>query len=216
MALMIISLSIHTAGQPGAYGHFKYRINSDQKTICWDIRTIGVTGEYMSPAVTATHIHQAPAGSAGPPRIAFPNPTFVRTNQLGQEIRESRGCAAGPFRTGVNAPNTTTDTGTASGFRLRDIETNGGSGFFTDTHTVDFPAGAIRGQLLRSEVAVKAPKRFDAILKVHANPDEVVAPAPSNAAGVGQPGASGFYDIKINVAENTVSIFAKEFRDISG
>ncbi len=36
-------------GQPGAYGHFNFRINSDEKTVCWFIRTVGVTGGYQSP-----------------------------------------------------------------------------------------------------------------------------------------------------------------------
>lgn len=187
-------------GQPGAFGHFQFRLNSDKDTICWNIRLVGVTGEYQSPAVTATHIHQAPVGRAGPPRLAFPNPTFVRNDTNGVEIRESIGCAQGPFRTGV-APNGT-DTGSASGFTLKTLEQDGGSGFFADTHTRAFPAGAVRGQLLASEVAVKPPKRFDAILRVNALPENVVS--PTNQTGVGQQGARAAYDIKINVEENTI------------
>ena len=61
-------------GQPGATGTFDYRINSDEEIICYDLRLEGVTGEYQSPARTATHIHEAAPGMAGPPRIAFPNP----------------------------------------------------------------------------------------------------------------------------------------------
>ncbi len=150
--------------------------------------------------MTATHIHQAPAGRSGPPRLAFPNPNFVRYDITGAEIRESRGCAKGPFKTGV--PVNGRDSGTDSGFRLRDIEQDGGSGFFADTHTTAFPAGAIRGQLLPSERTVKPPGRFDAILKVNANAAGPVS--PTGQAGVGQQGATGFYDIKINVAENTI------------
>ena len=56
-------------GQPGARGIFKYGINVPENTICFNITLSGVTGNYSSPAITATHIHQAARGSAGPPRI---------------------------------------------------------------------------------------------------------------------------------------------------
>lgn len=84
---------------------------------------------------TATHIHQAAKGAAGPPRIAFPNPEKVGQTSSGAELRRSSGCAQGPFVTGLNAANTTTDTGSASGFKLADIEKDGGAGFFADVHT---------------------------------------------------------------------------------
>ena len=61
-------------GQPGATGEFNFRINSDDEVICYDITLRGVTGEYQSPAATATHIHEAAAGQPGPPRISLPNP----------------------------------------------------------------------------------------------------------------------------------------------
>jgi len=48
----------------------------------------------------------------------------------------------GPFVTGL-AP-TGTDTG--AGFHVSQIEKNP-KGFFTDSHTVDFVAGVVRGQL---------------------------------------------------------------------
>jgi hypothetical protein len=56
-------------GQPGARGIFKYGINIQENTICYNITLSGVTGEYQSPAVTATHIHEAVRGQAGPPRL---------------------------------------------------------------------------------------------------------------------------------------------------
>lgn len=55
----------------------------------------------QSPANTATHIHQAAPGSAGPPRIAFPNPQYTESGKL-----QSVGCLTGPFETGL-APNGT-------------------------------------------------------------------------------------------------------------
>ncbi|MCJ1706925.1 CHRD domain-containing protein [Microbacterium sp. VKM Ac-2923] len=128
---------VATPGQSGATGTFTFRINSDQEIICYDIRLEGVTGDYQSPAKTATHIHQAAAGQPGPPRIAFPNPAPV-----GDGPRTSSGCLQGPFTTGVVANGS--DTGT--GFSLKQIEANP-AGFTGDSHTVDFAAGVVRGQL---------------------------------------------------------------------
>ncbi|MEJ2885435.1 CHRD domain-containing protein [Actinomycetospora aeridis] len=124
-------------GQPGATGTFNYRINSDEDVICYDLTLNGITGEYQSPARTATHIHEAAEGAAGPPRIAFPNPEGEG------DTRTSSGCLQGPFTTGVMANGQ--DTGT--GFTVRQIEENP-SAFFGDTHTAEYSAGAVRGQLM--------------------------------------------------------------------
>lgn len=56
-------------GQPGARGIFKYGINVAENTICYNITLSGVTGNYSSLALTATHIHEGVAGKAGPPRL---------------------------------------------------------------------------------------------------------------------------------------------------
>lgn len=134
---MVIGMTGQPApGQPGATGTFNYRINSDEETICYDLTLQGVTGEYMSPARTATHVHEAQPGMSGPPRIAFPNPTGDG------DTRNSSGCLQGPFTTGVMANGQ--DTGT--GFSLKEIEANP-SAFFGDSHTREFTAGVVRGQL---------------------------------------------------------------------
>jgi len=91
----------------------------------------------MSPARTATHIHQAAQGKAGPPRIAFPNPEDAGDGTLRRE-----GCMQGPFTTGIMAGGA--DTG--AGFTLDQIEADPAA-FFTDTHTAKNTAGAVRGQL---------------------------------------------------------------------
>lgn len=124
-------------GEPDATGSFTFRINSELEIICYDIVLDGVTGEYESPARTATHIHQANVGEGGPPRIAFPNP-----EDTGDGTREASGCMQGPFTTGIEANGA--DTG--EGFSLAAIEANP-AGFSADTHTADFTAGAVRGQL---------------------------------------------------------------------
>ncbi|KZX20234.1 CHRD domain-containing protein [Rathayibacter tanaceti] len=129
--------SVATPGQPGATGEMTFRINSDLEIICYDITLTGVTGEYQSPAKTATHIHQAAVGKAGPPRIAFPNPAPV-----GDGPRTSSGCLQGPFTTGIQANGA--DTG--AGFSLTAIEADP-AGFAGDSHTASFAAGVVRGQL---------------------------------------------------------------------
>ena len=135
---------VATPGQPGATGTFTLRINSDLDIVCYDIALDGVTGDYMSPAKTATHIHEAAAGAAGPPRLAFPNPT-----PIGDGPRSSTGCMQGPFTTGLTPAGADADSGT--GFTLDQIEANP-AGFAADTHTVDFVAGAVRGQLTQIPV----------------------------------------------------------------
>lgn len=124
-------------GEEGATGTFTFRINSDEEIICYDIRLEGVSGDYESPARTATHIHQADAGQPGPPRIAFPNP-----ERVGDGPRTASGCMQGPFTTGIE--NDGVDTG--EGFSLAEIEANP-AGFSADSHTADFAAGVVRGQL---------------------------------------------------------------------
>ncbi|KAM0789250.1 hypothetical protein ACM66B_000093 [Microbotryomycetes sp. NB124-2] len=133
--------STPTPGEPGAYGWFQYGIYAPEEIICYNI-TIYISGNYQSPAKTATHIHEAPFGRNGPPRVAFPNPTTDSPlDEFGR--RTSIGCLQGPFTTGINATDGS-DTGT--GFSLSQIEANPPA-FFTDSHTQAFPAGALRGQL---------------------------------------------------------------------
>jgi hypothetical protein len=129
-------------GEEGAEGTFTFRINSDLEIICYDITLTGVTGDYESPADTATHIHEAAAGEPGPPRIAFPNPGPITDGE-----RTSSGCLEGPFTTGIE--NDGVDTG--EGFTLAQIEANP-AGFTGDSHTVDFAAGVVRGQLTQVPV----------------------------------------------------------------
>ncbi|WVR08827.1 hypothetical protein IAU60_005885 [Kwoniella sp. DSM 27419] len=127
-------------GLPEGWAKFQFGLDSKEDNITGWIR-----GNYSSPAVTATHIHEAVAGRAGPPRIAFPNPQPKKgeNQDLDQfSWRESLGCKQGPFTTGV--VNNGTDSGT--GFTIAKLEENP-EGFFADTHTVQFPAGAVRGQI---------------------------------------------------------------------
>ncbi|KAM0323972.1 hypothetical protein ACHAQA_008554 [Verticillium albo-atrum] len=128
-------------GEAGSMGFYHYGINSELDTICYNITLVGVTGPYDSPAVTATHIHQAAEGQAGPPRIAFPNPEPADSGP--EVIKRSSGCIQGPFETGIK-DDAGVDTG--AGFRLAQIEADPTS-FFTDSHTVVSIAGVVRAQL---------------------------------------------------------------------
>lgn len=161
--------SISTPGQPGAKGQFNYALYSDIETICYDITLTGVTGEYRSPARTATHIHEAAKGRNGPPRIAFPNPVGDDT------FRRSVGCITGPFTTGIKAADNVTDTG--AGFSLKKIEANP-AGFFTDSHTALFVAGVVRGQL-------------DQSFKIIGGGSPTGVPKPTGTGGSGSGGSGG-------------------------
>lgn len=80
---------VFTGGLPGAIGTYDFGINSDLDLICFSIKLVGFRGEYVSPAKTATHVHQAEKGKNGPPRLAFPNPVG------NGDVRYSFGCMQG-------------------------------------------------------------------------------------------------------------------------
>ncbi|KAG9248566.1 hypothetical protein BJ878DRAFT_452036 [Calycina marina] len=124
-------------GSADAVGYFNFGINSVEDTICYNITLLNVSGDYQSPAKTATHLHEAVRGASGPPRLSFPNP-------VGDDKRRvSFGCLTGPFTTGL-AAGELADSG--MGFKVAQIEVNP-EGFFADSHTVLFPLGVVRGQL---------------------------------------------------------------------
>lgn len=121
----------------GTTGYYNFGLNSKTNTICYNITLIGFRGDYQSPALTATHIHESARGLSGPPRIAFPNP-------VGDEsYANSIGCLVGPFRTGLNTTGTTTDTG--AGFNVGQIEEDPAA-FNADVHSSLAVPGAVRGQ----------------------------------------------------------------------
>lgn len=132
----------YTGGLKGAKGLYKFGINTDANLICYNITLTGFQGDYQSPAVTATHVHEAAKGKAGPPRLAFPNP-----EPIGKDVRRSVGCLQGTkdgFVTGVKNPTTGEDQG--KGFHVKRIEENP-KAFFADVHSSKAVAGAVRGQL---------------------------------------------------------------------
>lgn len=125
-------------GEEGASGDFMLWVNSELDVICYEITLEGVTGDYESPAVTATHIHDAEAGEAGPPRVAFPDPEPV-----GEGPRTSSGCMEGPFVTGVEDDDGNDE---GEGFTVSELEGNA-EHFAVDAHTENYPDGVVRAQL---------------------------------------------------------------------
>jgi len=148
---VVNSNNTYTPGADGSFGTFAFGLNAWEDVICYNI-VVYVRGQYQSPAQTATHIHQAPKGQAGPPRLAFPNP-MNKDGELGEELelRKSYGCLKGPFTTGI--VNNGVDT--AEGFTIKQLEEDP-MAFFADTHTAEFVPGAVRGQLKK----VKSEKKY--------------------------------------------------------
>ncbi len=180
-------------GEEGATGRFLFEIDAEREIICYSITLTGVTGDYQSPATTATHIHEAEAGQPGPPRIAFPNPV-----DDGSGTRVSEGCLQGPFTTGVLDAEGV-DTG--EGFSLAELETNP-AGFTGDAHTVAFPAGVVRGQLAQGALEVDEPDAFTSAFSVSATPDQVIA--SDGAEAPGEEGATGDFQFRINSDEEII------------
>lgn len=203
-AAVIANDGTPTPGEEGATGRFEYRVDADEEIICFDIRLSGVTGDYQSPALTATHIHEAEAGQPGPPRIAFPDPVDDGTG-----VRVSEGCLQGPFETGV-LDDAGVDTG--EGFSLAELEANP-AGFTSDSHTVDFPAGVVRGQLAQGALEVEEPDAFTSAFSVSATPDAVIANDGTEAPG--EPGATGDFQFRID-ADQEIICYAITLTGVTG
>ncbi|KAM0328653.1 hypothetical protein ACHAQA_005065 [Verticillium albo-atrum] len=134
-----------TGGLKGSKSWFNLGINSHEDVICYNITVSGFQGEYESPALTATHIHNGPKGESGPPRIVFPDP------EGDGDIRTSIGCIHGPFLTGVK-PNGGPDAG--EGFTLSRIEQNP-TDYYVDIHSSLAVPGAFRGQFAKAKDGCK-------------------------------------------------------------
>lgn len=101
-------------GDPDGSGYANIVINYGQGKICWGIHVTDIT----LPA-TAAHIHDAPAGVAGPVFIGLSAPSSKGA---------SSGCAI------------------VSKDLLKDIIEDP-TGYYVNVHNSDYPAGALRGQL---------------------------------------------------------------------
>src|SRR5262245_12923025 len=104
-------------GDPDGTGVATLTLNLGQGEVCFTISVSGIT----LPAILS-HIHQAPAGVAGPIVV-----TLVPPDATGH----SSGCVSGVDRD-----------------LIKDIIQHP-SGYYVNVHTTDFPAGALRGELSR-------------------------------------------------------------------
>ena len=103
-------------GDPDASGVAKLRLNSGKRTICFNVSWTDVDG-----TVTASHIHEAPAGEPGDVVVLLFEGDHAGTDS-------ESGCV------------------TASRALIKDIRSNP-SDYYVNVHSTDFPGGAVRGQL---------------------------------------------------------------------
>jgi hypothetical protein len=105
-------------GDPNATGQADLRLNQGQKEVCFDISWADVDGE-----VFAAHIHEGPAGTAGPIVVTLFTGSFAGT-------ASAEGCAEN-----VDAA------------LIKAIRKNP-SAYYVNVHSrPNFPGGAVRGQL---------------------------------------------------------------------
>ena len=102
-------------GDADGTGTARLRLNSGQRTVCFTVTVRNIE------APTAAHIHEAPAGSAGP--IVVPL-----------------------FNTPSGSPATISGCVTSSRAQIKEIRQNPGA-YYVNVHNPQFPEGAIRGQL---------------------------------------------------------------------
>jgi hypothetical protein len=107
------------AGDPNATGTALFRLNPSEGLVCFHVV---ITGE--SQPIVAMHIHQAPAGTAGPVVIPLITPTASGS------VQQSKGCVA------------------ADPALIRQVMASPAQ-FYVNVHTKTFPAGAARGQLVK-------------------------------------------------------------------
>ncbi len=103
---------VPTLGDLDGTGRATIRINPRKGEICYQLRVAGI-----APA-TAAHIHEAPAGTAGPVVVGLTAPTSGT----------SKGCVA---------------ISTARAQEIIDDPAD----YYVNVHNAPFPGGALRGQL---------------------------------------------------------------------
>ncbi|HVM38870.1 MAG TPA: CHRD domain-containing protein [Sphingomicrobium sp.] len=106
------AVEVPVAGDPDGTGTAVLRINPGQGQLCYTLTVSGI-----APA-TAAHIHEAPAGSAGPVVVGLAAPTSGSSSGCVSIDREE----------------------------ARDIIRNP-ENYYVNVHNREFPGGALRGQL---------------------------------------------------------------------
>ncbi len=101
-------------GDPDGSGTALVSVNPSDERLCYELNVAGI-----APA-TAAHVHEAPAGTAGPVVVGLTPPSDG----------SSSGCL------------------TADKSLLKDIKKDPAE-YYVNVHNAEFPAGALRGQLSR-------------------------------------------------------------------
>ncbi len=103
-------------GDPDATGFAALRLNQGQRTVCFDINWADIDG-----TVSAGHIHEGDAGTAGPVVVTLFQGAFDGTDEV-------------------------SDCVTAERSLIKEIRKDP-SDYYVNVHSDVFPAGAVRGQL---------------------------------------------------------------------
>jgi hypothetical protein len=119
------------AGDPNASGSAKFRLNVAEGLVCFHIVVNGANAP-----IVAAHIHQAAAGSAGPVVVPLIAPSASAGDA---SVQQSKGCVA------------------AAPALIRQIIATP-SQFYVNVHNKNFPAGVVRGQLVRLKEKPLKPK----------------------------------------------------------
>ena len=115
-------------GDPNSSGTALIRLNPAEGLVCFKLVITGAD------PLTAAHIHRGAAGEAGPVIIPLATPTAPSGTA---EAQQSKGCVS------------------ADVSLIREIASNP-AGFYVNVHNRQFPAGVVRGQLVKlKEKAVK-------------------------------------------------------------
>jgi hypothetical protein len=123
------------AGDPDASGTALIRLNPAEGLVCFKLVVRGAD------PLTAAHIHQAPAGQAGPVVVPLATPAATAADS---NVQQSKGCVS------------------ADPALISTIKANP-SQFYANVHNKAFPAGAVRAQLKtlkeKTVLVCKAKKR---------------------------------------------------------
>lgn len=109
-------------GDPNASGTALIRLNAAEGLVCFKIVVTGANAP-----IVASHIHQGGAGVAGPVVVPFVPLTQSSTDP---NVQQAKGCVS------------------ADPALIDQIAVNP-SGFYVNTHNKSFPAGVVRGQLVK-------------------------------------------------------------------
>jgi hypothetical protein len=117
-------------GDPNASGTALIRLNAAEGLVCFKLVVTGANAPMV-----AAHIHRGAAGVAGPVVVPLVAPAAPSADA---NVQQSKGCVS------------------ADPSLIREIAGNP-AGFYVNTHNKNFPAGVVRGQLVKLKEA--APKK---------------------------------------------------------